>query len=206
MEQLLYETPVATAVIDDEPISASEMAAFIDGRLSGDELARMHSRLGVDTDARKEFIESSRIIGSAPRRNRIPIRWLSIGAVAAAAAIIVFLPTDNSQRTPLVATERRTSVEATDRVELLSPADGESFEKTATSLSWRSIDGATYRVVLSDPTGRILFAKSTTDTVVVVPANLLQTVEHSVYWSVDALAPDGSSVTSGVRELIFNRH
>jgi hypothetical protein len=201
MGQTLYDSYVTDAMTENDPLSANEIAAFIDGRLAGDDLLRVQSLLADDVSARKEVAEASRLIASAPDRNRMRARWLAIGGIAAVAAVALILiqPGDQLEESTRVASERRPTVEASDRIELVTPADGQQVGRSDVTLTWRSIDGATYRVVVSDPAGRMLFDANTSDTSVAVPLIALKLSNDLVYWSVDALAPDGSSVTSGVR-------
>ena len=65
MEQRVEELGAA-AVMDREPLTAGEIAAFLDGRLEGPELSRVQAVLAADPAARQELIKASRILASAP--------------------------------------------------------------------------------------------------------------------------------------------
>ncbi|MEO7367341.1 MAG: hypothetical protein ABIZ36_05250, partial [Gemmatimonadaceae bacterium] len=71
------------------------------------------------------------------------------------------------------------------------------------SFSWRKYDGASYRFVISDAAGAILFEKATTDTLLTVSLAMLKAGSGKLYWSVDALGADGSSLTSTLSEFEF---
>jgi hypothetical protein len=203
MGQTLRDLCAPEAVTENDSLSANDIAAFLDGRLSGADLTRVQSLLANDASARKEVAEASRLIATAPRRRTMPARWLVIGGMAAiaAAALMMVRPGHELPDSARVAAERRAPVDASERIELVSPGDGQSVEKSNMILTWRSIDGAAYRVVVSDPAGKMVFEQSTNDTSVAVPLNSLEQSKGVLYWSVDALAPDGSSVTSGARAL-----
>jgi anti-sigma factor RsiW len=189
-------------VTEHGSLSANDIAAFVDGRLTGDDLTRVESLLADDPAARMEVAEASRLIATAPRRTIAPSRWLAIGGIAAvaAAALIILRPGSQQEHAPAVS-ERRARIDASERVELVSPVDGQTVRKSDLALTWRGVQDAVYRVVVSDPVGKIVFEVSTNDTSVVAPLMDLNLPNGIVYWSVDALAPDGSSLTSGVREL-----
>lgn len=202
MEQTL-ERNDTTALTENEPLSADEIAAFLDGRLEGEELERVQARLADDPLARQEIIKAGRIISSAPARQEKKPRWIpAIGVLAAAAAIaVVFVQPDNLNReSRRVASERRGTADEPDRVDLLMPAESESLSVAVSQFAWRPIEGATYRIVVSDAAGRTVLQENTTDTLLRIPGALRKAGRY--YWSVDALAPDGSSVTSGIHEFV----
>lgn len=124
--------------------------------------------------------------------------------VAAAAAIVLFLvrPLERNRVTDKTLPAQRGTVEQSQGIILLSPAAGESLtDGSQTEFRWRSLDGATYRLIVSDASGKTLLQQNTSDTVFAMPAAITADHEGTYYWSVDALEPDGSSVTSGVREF-----
>ena len=202
MEQALESTG-DTQVMDNDPLSPDEVAAFLDGRLEGNALERVHARLADDPEARQEIIKARRITSSAPAKKTQRRRWVpAAGMLAAAAAIaIILLPRGETSRTPAaVVSERRGIADESERVEIVLPAQGAQLSRDVTSFTWRSIEGATYRVVVQDESGRTLVQADTRDTSLSVPDALRKAGRY--YWTVDALSPDGASVTSGVRELV----
>jgi hypothetical protein len=54
---------------------------------------------------------------------------------------------------------------------------------------------------LTDAQGRTVWQSSTSDTVLILPEAIPLNGPASYYWNVDALAPDGSSTTTGIREI-----
>jgi hypothetical protein len=190
-------------VFENDSLTANDIAAFLDGSLTGADLTRVQSLLAVDKSARMEVAEASRLIATAPRRSSLPARWLAIGGIAAIAAVglIMVRPGEHLEQSIPRVSERRAPIEMSDRIELVSPADGQIIERSSLTLTWRSIDGAAYHVVVSDPAGRMVFKQDTNDTSLVVPLNSLKLTNGVLYWTVDAQTPDGSSVTSGPRPL-----
>lgn len=202
MEQAL-ESRRGTQVIDDDPLSADDIAAFLDGRLEGEALERVQARLADDPVARQEIIKAGRIASSVPAAKVPRRRWLpAAGLVAAAAAVAIVLlqPSDAYRAPATVASERRGVADQPDLVELILPAQNDAVDARVTAFAWRPIEGATYRIVVSDSSGRTLLQQSTTDTALSIPESLRKAGRY--YWSVDAQVPDGSSVTSGIREFV----
>jgi hypothetical protein len=183
------------------PLDPDEVAAFLDGRLEGEELERVQARFAEDAGARQELIKASRIVSTLPAKQRVRVGGLPLLAGLAAAAAIAFVvvqPSRQAISSVPVATER-TVTEDVDRLELTYPADGATISGTAKSLSWHSVSGVSYRLLVSDAQGRTVLEQTTSDTSVTMPATLRKGATY--FWSVDALAPDGSSLTSGLREF-----
>ncbi|HUQ21265.1 MAG TPA: hypothetical protein VM099_16755 [Gemmatimonadaceae bacterium] len=204
MEQIIDHGSPASEVNDGRSLSPDQVAAYLEGRLSGDELARVEQQLADNPSARRELISTSRILATAPKRSS-RVRPFTLGATLIAASALLAVSINVRQK-PLqpdsvVSSERPGAVDEATRVDLLSPVENARIGGTDLRLAWHAVEGATYRVVVSDSTGNTLLQKTTTDTVIGVPQTILTKGTHIYYWSVDALAPDGSSMTSGVREF-----
>lgn len=204
MEQTIDDNRAHNGMSEEAQLSPDALAAYLDGRLEGQELDRVEAHLADNPSARQELINASRIIAAAPQRHRRRSYWIPLAGLAAAAAIAIVagLPKMSLRDPASVSSERRGATEAYDRVVLLNPQNGQRVELSPLSLSWRSIDGASYRVVVSDATGKTLLQQNTYDTLVSIPDSVLASGNGTYYWTVDALAPDGSSMTSGASEFI----
>jgi hypothetical protein len=66
------------------------------------------------------------------------------------------------------------------------------------------VDGATYRVIVSDVAGNTVLQKNTTDTVLAIPESLLKNEGATYYFAVYALLPDGSSLGSDAHEFVVS--
>ena len=191
-----------SVVIEDDPLTPHEIAAFLDGRLAGDELIRVQSYLADNPSARQELIKASRIVQSSPRKElKLSRRFYPlVGLVAAAAIAVVFIRPDDVNLTNAPAsTERRRIADEPDQVMLVSPGAAGEIRDRAQPLSWNAVAGATYRIVISDSSGKPVVQTTTNDTSLVLP----EAVQNggTYYWKVDALAPDGASSTSGYHEF-----
>lgn len=177
------------------------MAAFVDGTLAEGDRAEAASHLAACTECRAELAAVSRMVGSLPARRHRAVarpRVLALGAIAAAAAVLAVV---TLQRTDPVDTgasglERRLP-EPTTRVATISPAEGAAVDPRELVVSWHGSDGASYRVTLTDESGRMVWTTSTTETSARVPGNALGPTPSRYYWYVDALLADGSSTSSG---------
>jgi len=101
-----------------------------------------------------------------------------------------------------VSTERRGIADEPDRIVLVSPANTQRVTTRNEVFTWRAVEGATYRVVISDASGNTAFQTDTNDTTLVIPSSIRTAATY--YWRVDALAPDGTSLTSGINEFILS--
>lgn len=195
----------STALSESDPVSPEEVAAFLDGRLTGNERARLEAYFADNPEARRELIGASRIIATMPPRVRASrLRFAPVIAIAAAAVFLIVLIKPGSSHPPstIAPVERRGAAEQTRGVDLIAPVDGGELAATP-SFVWRPIDGASYTLVVQDAAGRTILQQKTVDTVHAVPAVVLKSVAGRYYWSVDALMPDGSSTTSGKQEFVI---
>jgi hypothetical protein len=206
MEQSLEELGAAQ-LMDRESPTAGEIAAFLDGRLEGAELSRVQAMLAADPAARQELIKASRIVASAPSSRQPQRSWIpAFATLAAAAAIaIVFIPARNLSRDSApVSAERRAPADEAPRIQVVVPTEGSLVRNDEHPFTWRGVDGATYRVIVSDVAGNTVLQKNTTDTVLAIPESLLKNEGATYYFAVYALLPDGSSLGSDAHEFVVS--
>ncbi len=199
----VVETP-----LESKDISAAEIAAFLDGRLEGEELRRVEAILASNAEVRQEMIKASRIVASAPAKSESlsSARWLvPIVAVAAAAALLVMVRPQTPPAPERVSRERPSRVEGADHVLLLSPTDGSTLSDHQVRFTWRGYNDATYTFHISDETGHIVFSSPSSDTSITVDLTKLGVASGKLYWQVDALAANGSSLASGFSSVQLSR-
>ena len=193
-------------MIEEDGLSADEIASFLDGKLEGEELDRVESYLADNPEARQELIKASRIVSTAPPVHVVRRRpaWLypAVG-LAAAAALFVSLRPPPTAVTDRTATERTASIESSEHVQLVSPANGQHVERNAAPFVWRSYASGTYHFTLTDESGVILFDTTTQDTAVVLDPSISATAKGKLYWTVDAQGQNGASIRSALSELEF---
>lgn len=195
------DTQVPALIESDNP-SPEDLAAFIDGRLSNEDRARLEAYFSNNPSARRELIDASRIVATFPAPERRGARWIPFAGVAAAAAIVVLLvrPGAHPHLPGTAGSGQRGMAEQSQTIALVSPAVDETVaDPESAGFVWHSVDGATYRLIVSDAAGKTLLQQNTSDTIVAMPLAIARNTPGTYYWSVDALEPDGLSVTSGVR-------
>lgn len=194
--------------MDNEGLTPDELAAFLDGKLEGEELERVQGYLADNPSARQELIKASRIAASAPSVTTVRQRprWLYPAvALAAAAALMVSLRPQSTAPSEKTSTERRPAIEEAERVELRSPANGQSISQNGVEFAWRPYGNATYQFVLKDDSGSRLYEKTTQDTVLSLDPSIAAKAKGKLYWTVDAFRENGSVISSAEGEFEFLR-
>lgn len=188
---------------EDNSPSASEVAAFIDGTLADGDRERVETYFADNPSSRRELIQASKIVSTLPAERGRDTRWAQIsGLVAAAAVAVILLRPGGLPPKPVSSPSgQRGVLEETQSVTVVAPGAELTAGGARRAFVWRSIEGATYRLVVSDAAGKTILRQNTSDTTVSVPASFDVLGAGTYYWTVDASAPDGSSITSGVREF-----
>jgi hypothetical protein len=190
-------------VISDDPhLTAEDVAAFLDRRLTTDEKHRVEDHLAHCGPCRAELLAVRQLVKSGPIPER---RALRTGL--AAAAVIAFLALtlgrwgSGGTEVRVRATPVTTTSES-DVITGVQPADGDTVSTARTALAWKAIAGEpAYRVTITEATGQLVWTNTTTDTSVTVPPTLLS--PHKTYfWYVDALRADGRAASTGVRRFV----
>jgi len=182
-------------------LESSEIAAYLDRALLQSERDRVEAHLADCAQCRGESIEVLRVRNSMRRRSR----WLVIPPVAAAAvALFVLVRAGGIPGTtpPVLRDGGDGSIPG---VVLVSPPDSGVVGSQRVSFTWRSVGpGVSYRITISDPKGDVVWSAAASDTTTRVPASV-QLRPSPYYWYVDALLPDGRSITSGVHPFSVTR-
>lgn len=187
-------------------MSAEDIARYLDGTLSGDDRARVESVLASSPEARAEIVEASRLLSTLPQNSQGTRRRWAIASVGAAAAVLLFALSTTVSRNPapLHDTERQALTNDSPEIRVIAPSDGAQLDASAARFVWNSFDGASYQFTLTDAQGRVLWQASISDTTVALPETKTIAGE-TYYWNVDALAADGSSLTTGLRAFTIRR-
>jgi anti-sigma factor RsiW len=162
-------------------LDSDEVAAYVDGALSGDVRARIEDHLGSCADCRVEVAQVSRIVGTLP-----PPRWIGssvwIGAAAAVAALLLALP--RTAHTPVGSAHREAAVTTTVAPRPVAPRGA---VESATTLVWSAVPYADgYRVRLFDATGTVIWESEGADTVAQLPVSIATRSGRPYYWKVEA--------------------
>lgn len=190
---LRLSTALASWELVDAHLSPDDMAGMADGRLLAERRVAVETHLAVCRQCRNELASITSLVDSAAPLVRKRSRWpiAGVGLVAAAAALLFVIPRRQAPRQS-DATDLRGSGMA-GSVTVVRPTSA-SIDQDSVQFVWRHDDGSTYRLVVTDSAGAQIFTTSTSDTAVAPAARFEPGARY--FWYVDALRPDGSSVSS----------
>ena len=192
----------------NEHVSSEVLAAYLDGRLDGQEKAEVQAHLAVCDECREEVTEIAVALRSQARRKA----WAVVIPVTAAAGIATILlagpmglgsgPGGDQRLRPGPAVE----MEAVPRVRVVAPVTGSTVEQSSVVFVWEEVGPtATYRFTLTDEGGDPLWTSETTETAVTLPEDIGLQAGGRYFWFVDALLADGGGATSGIQSLMVRR-
>ena len=190
-----------------EPLSSTNMgdallAAYLDRGLGDEERDGLEDHLAGCDECRGRLLAAIGTLGGERRRKRA-LTASSAAAVAVVMAGIFFLvPSSPTPGTPQLRGSASDTPEDIAALEAVSPGDGTIVAAGSALLVWRSVDGvARYRITVSDPESDVVFEQDVPDTVVALRSIGSLVAGEAYVWYVDALLPDGTSVTTGVRSF-----
>jgi hypothetical protein len=195
-------TPVT--LMADEHLDNEQLAAFLDGRLPSTARTTAEAHLADCTECRDELMANSRLLERLPKPSlRRAAWWPHVGAAAAAAALIAVIVVPRTARTPTLGEvpAERVGAAETSRIAVVSPPEGASVDRTLLRFSWHPQDRASYRLTVTDSSGRMIWRTTTNDTVAGLPPTIALDAGGRFYWYVDALRVDGVSLTSGAHSF-----
>jgi hypothetical protein len=189
-----------------EPMSehpaAELIAAYLSGTLSPPEEAALETHMAGCRPCRHEVTSARRIIRSRTSRRR----WLVAATGAAAVLLLAVLI-----RGPQVTRPAEEPLRAGGGVEenaapglaAFAPADGDTVSREGLHFVWAGHEGRPlYHVTVTDPSGRALWLRETSDTALVLPPEIALDPGRTYYWYVDALDAGGGSLTTGTHRFI----
>lgn len=175
-------------------LDTSDLAAYLDDVLADVERARVEAHMAQCSECRHEVVEVARVRRTATSRKH----WLVVIPVAVAAVLAIVLLRPPESVGPIL----RDGVERAPGVILLAPADS-VVARTHQPFIWGSAGmEVSYRFTLSDANGDVVWSAAIGDTTLTLPAAMTLRSGRAYFWYVDALLPDGRSVTSGIRRLV----
>lgn len=181
-------------------LTSEEVAAYLDNTLPDAECVRVKAHL-ADCDAcRQEIVSVSKLLEGAPRSRR---RYIPFAALAAAAVLVVFLVRPSTDPEMPAAGQVRGydtpfASEGVSRVRAIAPYGLENRGDSIVFVWHPTLQGAVYRLTLTDDRGGKILVQSTNDTTLIIPDATSPLKDGSYHWYVDVLQPDGSSATTGI--------
>jgi anti-sigma factor RsiW len=177
-------------------LSSEALAGYLDRDLAGDEQNQAELHLASCPECRQELAEIRRLQLRGRRK-----RALVLVPAAAAAAAAVLLST-TLPRQGAAPSDTRAGPNTESLLEIVSPAPSAEIQGRPITFIWRGAGpGATYTLTLQEPDGRVAWTSTGADTFAVAPDSLALSRGLTLFWSVDALLPDGRSRSTGVKRL-----
>jgi hypothetical protein len=179
-----------------EHINDAELAAYMDRNVAAADRERIESHLADCDECRRHLIEARKVLGGIHRT-----RGLRIAATLAAAAVVfVFVrlevwPTRVSSTASLVRG-------ATNSAGITAHGPSGDVSGKRLEFVWSPVTGAaSYRITVSRADATPLWSRTTTDTVVTLPASVVLQQGQTHLWVTDALLLDGTTRSTGLREF-----
>jgi len=182
------------------------LATYLDRGLGDEDRDRLEDHLAGCDACRGQLLAATGAIRGEKRRKRARTASGASALAVVIAGIFFLVPPSPTSEAPQLRGGASDALREVPVLEAVSPGEGATVAVGSTSLVWHSVDGvARYRITVSDPESNVVFERDVPDTVV-----SLQSVgglaPGEVYvWYVDALLPDGRSVTTGVRSFSVRR-
>lgn len=179
-------------------LTALEVARYLDETGPGNERERVETHLAECADCRHDVTSAKELVER-------PRRWSRriTGAVATLAAASIVIAIGAHLRVDRDASNRaRVRAGAGDASPLPVHAPSRSARAGALRFVWGSAPGAlSYQFALSRSDGTPMWARGGPDTALTLPDSVVVTSGTSYLWTADALLPDGSTRSTGVREV-----
>ena len=179
------------------------IAAYLEGEVSGEGRQAVQQHLLTCKECRLDLAEASEL-GAVGRR----VRWLAVGAPAAAAAVLAVVllgpaTRDATNDNPVLRGEQ---AEGTVLFEAVSPINGTEVSRDSLLFRWRS-EGAQahYVMTLTDENGDVVWTTGTSDTTLGLPRDVGLVSGQTYFWYVDALLEGARSSTTGVQEFLVKQ-
>jgi predicted anti-sigma-YlaC factor YlaD len=177
------------------------IAGYLDRRMSDVDCERFESHLSECPECRQALIEAESLL----KRVRPAWRGNTIVALIAAAFVLVAIDLKVQHKNDVSAPITTRAVTATDRGLTAYGPSGE-VRRSGLRFVWTPLAGAiSYRILLVDASSRPVWSAAATDTSIALPAKVLLSPGENYLWAVDALAADGTTHSTGLREFRVNR-
>ncbi len=187
-------------------LPVEEMSRFEAGVVDRASRDRIYTHLASCPECRTEAVEVHRILRGHNRARKVPrLLGTAVGLAAMITVVVVLQAPTHS----MPAAVTRGVPEARAGVLLLHPLAplGEiSAAAGPLTFIWRPVSEAVeYHLTVTDQVGRTLWTRNTRDTTLLPPLEVALARGFSYFWFVDALLPNGESVTTGTREFRISR-
>jgi hypothetical protein len=177
------------------------IASYLDRRLSDAERERFENHLAECPECRQAVIEAESLL------KRVRPTWKVNKVVALIAAVLVLVAIDLKiqQRNDLSA-PTTTRASSTADAGLIAYGPSGEVARSGLRFVWSPLAGAiSYKILLVDANSRPVWSTAATDTSIAVPTTVALRAGVTYFWAVDALASDGTTHSTGLREFRVTR-
>ena len=189
-------------------LSSEQLAAYLDGRLTGSDRDRAVRHFAGCDECRSELTELRGMLAATRPHSR---RWGGAVAAVAAAAIVAVLTIPRlmndgtgTESGRVRAADSPRPPQAGSVIVTVAPADQALVPASGVRLSWRSAgNGATYTVIVQDSSSNEVWRRTAlSDTSIAIPDSVRLGAGRLFFWSVDARLADGNSAKTGAHTFI----
>ncbi len=189
-------------------LNTGEIAAYVDQAVSTAERERIEAHLATCDDCTEEvaFIVKTLDAAAEPTSGaRRPLILVAAGIAAAVLAGSLIIGALGTQRDgDRVLRDSPEAVETGEptAVRVVAPAEAGTVDIGRATFSWRAAEpGAAYNLTVTDEGGDVVWTGSTRDTAIVLTTQVVLDPGETYFWYVDAILPDGRTLSSGVRSF-----
>ncbi|MFL5483631.1 MAG: zf-HC2 domain-containing protein [Gemmatimonadaceae bacterium] len=169
------------------------IAAYLDNQLRGTERERFESHIAQCADCRQAVVDAEQLLKTVrPRRGRKSIVLLAGLVVALAGTRMISLRRDHADRVRA----------SSDLMAIPVYAPVGNVGHTVLRFAWAPLPRAlSYKLEVTDAAGHSIWTASPADTTLTLPPAVVLHRGTSYFWSVDAIATDGSVRSTGAHEF-----
>jgi hypothetical protein len=176
-------------------LTDSEMARYLDRRVSLEERDRIEDHLASCAECREHALGTQQLL----RRGRRP-RIVATGGVLAAAAVVLIWIARVEPAKDQSAQQLRGVV--SDNIGLVAYGPTGDAKRESLRFVWGSAAGAaSYRLSVTRANGAQVWSQSGVDTVASLPRSVTLLIGERYLWVADAVMRDGSTRSTGLREF-----
>lgn len=182
--------------VSEHPTSEA-MAAYLSRAMPPADRVTLESHLAECRACRNEVTSARRVIARLESRKRV--LWATPIAAAAAIAILLLLPARNTHPAAelLRGPDSADASLGRELIRVLTPVNGTTVAKGRVVFSWQgAAPRLLYRLTITESTGAAVWTAETSDTTLALPADVRLVAGQTYFWLVDALGPDGRSLTT----------
>jgi putative zinc finger protein len=172
-----------------------DIAAYLDRGLSVAERTRVEDHLAQCPECRQQLAETHQILKRAARPRRL---FAAAAILAAGVAFVLVVKPGQLQQYRATTLERGGTSEPT----LIAYGPTGEVNRAQLRFVWGAApNAASYRLTVSGADGTPVWSTSTGDTVATAPGTVLFAAGNKYFWVADAIATDGTTRSTGLREF-----